>query len=238
MKHIKMILIGFMVIAIFSFSTIAQAQSTPLTYKVKAGDKMSYKVNKLNLEGNTSETVQLNLANGQTKNVTLKQGDSMTYTICNITTSGTDQIVYAKESFAGETTTCGQVNPTSTQDTEAPSIVDLGLVYPVASNNSYYQNLVNQNSSEYSLSGNTFSTTSNASLFGIAYFYLQLSLDISTGWISSMILKSAWSNGTIIADFEVAQGSGSSPGFEFGPTLVLFGIIATVVILKRKTKQI
>ena len=177
MKNKIMILLGLMVIMIMSLSSMVQATPTA-SYKVKAGDKQNYKIDILNLEGNTSITTFIILADGTNESVTVNQGSVFTIEVCNVTGTGTTAEVYAKSTFNGKTSECELSSATSNDPTD---VTNLPLISPVYDNSSVYQDLVNQNSKSNSLSGNEFTSTLSESVFGYTISTSETTY-IQTGW--------------------------------------------------------
>ena len=234
MKNIKLILLGLMIISIFSFSTFSIAQETA-NYKAKAGDSQSYKINKYIIEGKSEYQSTYDWQDGTSSNVTIKAGLTFTVTVCNITGNGTNAQAYIKTIISGKTTTC-----------------QVGSFYlsKVYDNTTYYQNLVNSNSTKYQLKDNVFTTITDSQFSGIIY-HDEISFNIETGWLIKLVLKNTFSNGTISSNLELnssnvtnnSQTSASSTistiglsGFNLSSLWISFSILLLIAVLRRCRK--
>ena len=215
---------------IFSLSTMVNA-STTLSYKVKAGDKQSYKLEKFNFLGITQSYSNITWNDGTTENVTIKQGMTFSVTVCSLEGTGDNQVVMGSMTLNGKTTDCTSVDASanSTSDTE----FNFALVNKVADNSSYYQAFVDQNSTMYSLNGDIFTNKSTTTfLFDIT---TEISINIKTGWTTKESVTIG-ASGTELGSMVIAATSGSAPGFEFSTTIGLFAILVPVVLVYRKRK--
>ena len=218
-----------LIILLFSFSSISISEGG-LNFKVKAGDKATYRVDKY-LPSNGTFSVGVNLGswtdqtweNGSYVNVKLKVGDTFTYQICNITiNSYNQQVVYSKVLYNGKSTTCYGVTGK--------------IVVPVADNSTYYQNLANN--SQVQLSGNKFTMIENATTnFNIRFSKVN-SYDIKTGWFVEQYAESSYLNGSIINEIQISKISSSVPGFTFTPLIFMFFITSSSILLYRKKRKI
>ena len=220
MKNIKLILLGLMIISIFSFSTISIAQETG-SYKVKAGDSQTYKINKYKSEGKSEYQASYDWDDGTSGLVTIKAGVSFTMTICNITGTGTIADVYMKTKISGKTSTCEQ---------------SYSYVTPVADNSSYYQDFVDQNSTEYQLKGDIFTQKYSYS-YRDQITYTEASFNIKTGWLTKVFYETKFTNGTVYSTIEMVSSGSGLPGFEVTSVLVFFGIVVPVIVLQKRKRN-
>lgn len=232
MKYKNLLFVGFMVIMIFSLSTVANATTT-FSYAVKANDKQNYTFTTVNDLGKKQMYSNFTWNDGTVENVTIKEGSTFTVTICNITGTGVNQEVFGKMTLNGKTTTCDVVS-TNNNTIDSTSGFSYQLLNKVASDSSYYKDLANSNSS-YKLNGDTFTYTNKTSF--LIDLESTISMNIKTGWITELNMTAFLGSIQILSFVITASSSGSSPGFELTTTIGLFVIMAPVVLVYRKKRN-
>lgn len=237
MRFIKTLSISLLIIMLLSLSGVSRiAADSTFTYHVNAGDQQSYYISNYVFNGKSKEIFTYSWEDGTVGNITVQAGMTFSIIVCNVTTNpDSTQTLFTKISWYGQITVCAE------------------SYYPVqvTDNRSFYEDLVNTNSSMYNLAGNTFTVSTNMN-FGYAVGIELISIDITSGWLIEISEHANYPNGTLAYDIHYLQttatttsdqnnsGNGktitTSPGFE---VVTILGIIFVVTLkfLNRRRKN-